>query len=479
MQSSTKRVAVIGGGISGLAAAHRLCELDSSVELRLLEAGQGLGGSLKTLHEDGFLVERGADNFITTIPWGVDLCRRIGFEDQLIETTPDHRTAFVVRRGRLHKIPEGFVIMAPSRIWPVVTTPILSPLGKLRMVWEYLVPKRTEDQDESLAAFVVRRFGRETYERLVQPLVGGIYTGDPEKLSVRTTMPRFVDMERDHGSLIRAVFRQARKRRQQSQGGGARYSMFVAPRVGISSLVDAIAGRLPTGCVQLDAAVSRIEMRPDGRWSVWMEDESADEQLYDAVVLATPAASAARLVGPLDSQLADLLDNIPHASCSIVSLAYRRDEIRHPMDGFGFVVPSIENRKVLSASFSSVKYEGRAPDGQVLVRVFIGGACQQELAELPDDQLESVATEELAELLKIEGTPNRTWVTRQPRAMPQYYVGHGDRVAQIEAGVSRLPGLFVAGNAYSGVGIPYCIHNAEQAAQRVVEFLNAREPSGE
>lgn len=475
MQTTEKRVAVIGGGISGLAAAHRVHELAPSIELRLFEAGPGLGGSLKTLHEDGFLIERGADNFITTIPWGVELCRRIGFEDQLIETTPDHRTAFVVRRGRLHKIPEGFVIMAPSRIWPVVTTPILSPLGKLRMAWEYLVPKRAEDQDESLAAFVIRRFGRETYERLVQPLVGGIYTGDPEKLSVRMTMPRFVDMERDHGSLIRAVWRQARKRRQQTQGGGARYSMFVAPRNGISSLVDAIAERLPAGSARLDARVSRIEMRPDGRWSLWCDDEPADEQIYDAVLLATPAAAAATLVQPLDSQLADILSNIPHSSCSIVSLAYRQDQIQHPMDGFGFVVPLIENRKALSASFSSVKYEGRAPEGQVLVRVFIGGACQQELAELPDNELEAIAVEELAELLKVDGTPSRTWITRQPRAMPQYYVGHGDRVAQIEAGVSKLPGLFVAGNAYSGVGIPYCIHNAEQAAGKVVEFLNAGE----
>jgi len=477
MQSSAKRVAVIGGGISGLAAAHRVHELDPSLEIRLFEAGTQLGGSLETVREDGFLIERGADNFITTIPWGVDLCRRIGFEEQLIETTPDHRTAFVVRRGRLHKIPEGFVIMAPSRIWPVITTRILSPLGKVRMAWEYLVSKRTEDQDESLAAFVVRRFGRETYERLVQPLVGGIYTGDPEKLSVRSTMPRFVDMERDHGSLIRAVWRQARRQRQQAQGGGARYSMFVAPKDGMSSLVDAIAERLPAGAVRLDAVVSRMAMRPDGRWSLWLEDDSADEQIYDAVIVCTPAASAARLIGPLDSRLADLLKEIPHASCSIVSLSYRRDQIRHPMDGFGFVVPLVENRRALSASFSSVKYEGRAPDDQVLVRVFIGGACQQELAELPDGDLESIATDELAELLRIDGGPSKTWITRQPRAMPQYYVGHGDRVAEIEAGLSRLPGLHVAGNAYSGVGIPYCVHNAEQAAGNTVEFLKTRETS--
>ena len=217
-----KRVAVVGGGISGLSAAHRLHELAPELQVLLFEAAPRLGGVLETVRQDGFLIERGADNFITNVPWGIDLCRRLGLADQLLQTNHQHRHAFVVHRGRLRRIPEGFVIMAPSRIWPVVTTPILSPWGKLRMAWEYFVPKRQEEGDESLAAFVTRRFGRETYERLVQPLIGGIYTGDPEKLSVRATMPRFQDMERDHGSLIRAVWKQAAKQRSQMQGGSGR-----------------------------------------------------------------------------------------------------------------------------------------------------------------------------------------------------------------------------------------------------------------
>ena len=471
-----KRVAVIGGGISGLATAHRIYELDPSIDIRLYEALPRLGGSLYTERRDGFLLEWGADNFITQLPWGLDLCRRIGFEDQLIPTDAAHRQAFVVRRGRLHKIPEGFVIMAPSRIWPVITTPILSPFGKLRMAWEYFVPSYAEDEDESLASFVIRRFGRETYDRLVQPLVGGIYTGDPERLSVQMTMPRFVEMEHKHGSLIRAVWAQAgRKRQQQAKGSsGARYSMFVAPRNGMDSLVEAIAARLPDGSIRLGSPVTSIEPRPEGGWDLGVGGEDLETVTVDAVVLAVKAQAASQLLTDVEPNASELLAEIPHASCSIVSLGYRRDQISHPMDGFGFVVPLVENRKILSGSFSSVKYPGRAPEGKVLMRAFIGGACQAELADLPDEDLITIAREEFGQLLGIRGEPLLTNIARQPHAMPQYYVGHKQRVEQIDQLLSRLPGLYFAGNAYEGVGMPQCIHSGEQAAQRLVEvFQNA------
>jgi protoporphyrinogen/coproporphyrinogen III oxidase len=471
-----KRVAVIGGGISGLATAHRLYELDPNIDLQLYEASPRLGGSLQTERRDGFLLEWGADNFITQLPWGLDLCRRIGFEDQLVPTDSAHRQAFVVRRGRLHKIPEGFVIMAPSRIWPVITTPILSPLGKLRMAWEYFVPAYAEHEDESLASFVIRRFGRETYERLVQPLVGGIYTGDPERLSVQMTMPRFVDMEHQHGSLIRAVWAQAgRKRKQQAKGSsGARYSMFVAPRDGMDSLVAAIAARLPKDSIQLGRPVTSVALGPEGGWSIGIggrADGEVETITVDAVVLAVKALAASQLLARVEPTAADLLAGIPHASCSIVSLGYRRDQIAHRMDGFGFVVPLVENRKMLSGSFSSVKYPGRAPEGKVLIRAFIGGACQAELADLPDEELIAIARDEFGQLLGIRGEPLLVNVARQPHAMPQYYVGHKDRVKQIHESLGRLTGLYFAGNAYEGVGIPQCIHSGEQAAQHLIESL--------
>ena len=460
-----RQVAVVGGGITGLAAAHRLRELDPQVEVTLLESASRLGGVLETIRRDDFLIEGGADNFITQVPWAVDLCRRIGFQDQLVETRDGHRQAFVVRRGRLRKIPEGFVVMAPSRVWPVVTTPILSPLGKLRMAAEYFVPKGSEQGDESLASFVTRRFGRETYQRLVQPLIGGIYTGDPEKLSLQATLPRFLQMEQEHGSLIRAVLRQAGQRPSRDSGG--RYSMFVAPRGGLSSLVEAIADRLPAGAVQLNAPVTGLIAAPEGGWALSIGQGSSEQRRFDAVILATPAQATARLVSGLDPQLAERLRQIRHAGCALVSLAYRRQQVGHPLDGLGFVVPYIENRRILSGSFASVKYPGRAPDDCVLMRVYIGGALQPELADLPDDQLLTIAKEELTELLQLKGEPLLSHISRRPHAMPQYYVGHAELVAEVRQRESQLANLFLAGNAYEGVGIPQCIHSGEQAAEQV------------
>jgi len=445
-----------------LAAAHRLTELEPTVRLTLFEASDRLGGVLKTTSQDGFLVEGGADNFITTAPWALDLCHRIGFSEQLLRTNPDFRHAFVVRRGRIHPIPDGFVVMAPNKIGPILTTPILSPLGKLRLAWERFIPRREKNDDESLASFCRRRLGRETYERLVQPLIGGIYTGDPEKLSLRATMPRFAEMERVHGSLIRAL-RSVRKPAESSSG--ARYSMFVAPSDGMTSLVSAIAGRLPLESVQLNARVSELTSTSKG-WRVTTA-ESGDTQEYDAVILATPAAAAARLTAPLDSDLSDALGKIEHASCSIVSLGYRRAQVSHPLDGFGVVAPRIEKRKILSASFSSVKYAGRAPDDCVLIRVFVGGDCQPELAALPQDRLLNLAAEELHDLLGVQGEPCFTHVSRHTAAMPQYYIGHIDNTRRIADRLQQHSRLFLAGNFLDGVGLPNCIHSGERAAQRV------------
>ncbi len=472
--AGAKRVAVLGGGISGLAAAHRLHELCPSLEVELLEAESRLGGVLQTHREHGLLVEYGADNFITNVPWAVDFCRRIGIEDQLIETNPAHRRAFVVRKGRLRPIPQGFVVMAPSRLWPIVATPILSPLGKLRLVAEMFIRKGTTETDESLASFAIRRFGRETYERLVQPLVGGIYTGDPHRLSLRSTLPRFLEMEKKHGSLFRALWRQAPSERPSaSSGSGARYSMFVAPRDGMSGLIDAVAARLPVGAVKLNSPVVQMRRGDDGRWALLIGETTTEPRLYDAVIVATPAAVTARLLKTVDDPLAGELAEIPYAGCSIVSVVYLREQIHHPLDGLGFVVPLIEGRKILSGSFSSIKYAGRAPEGKVLIRVFIGGACQPELAELPDGRLREIAASELAELLDIKGDPVASFISRRPGSMPQYHVGHEERLARIDRRAARLPGLFLAGNAYHGVGMPLCIHSGEQAAEKAVAMLAA------
>ncbi|HRX78198.1 MAG TPA: protoporphyrinogen oxidase, partial [Pirellulaceae bacterium] len=458
-----RRVAVIGGGITGLAAAHRLVELAPSVQVTLFEASDRLGGVLRTERRDGFLVETAADNFITTVPWAIDLCRRIGFEDQLIPTNSGYRHAFVVRRGKLHHIPDGFVVMAPSKVWPIVTTPILSPLGKLRMAGELLMPRRRQAGDESLAAFIRRRFGRETYERLVQPLVGGIYTGDPSRLSLQSTMPRFAEMEQQHGSLIRAMYKQPKRK---EQGSGARYSMFVAPRDGMSSLVSAIAARLPAESIRLNTPIRQLQ-RTERGWSLSLLNSPERAAEFDEVIVTTPAKPTSRLIATMDEELAGELDEIHHARCSIVSLAYTRDQIAHPLDGFGVVVPAIERRRILSASFSSVKYPGRAPEGSVLIRVFIGGDCQPDLADRSDEELLQIAHEELQQLLGIRGEPTMQFISWRAK-MPQYFVGHTEKVSRMRSLLERHQGLELAGNAHDGVGIPNCIHSGEQAAERLM-----------
>jgi protoporphyrinogen/coproporphyrinogen III oxidase len=471
------RIAVVGGGISGLVAAHRAKELDPTAEVTLYEASSRVGGVLQTERKGGWLIERSADMFTTREPWALDLCRRIGIAEELIETDARYRRAFVVRRGQLIPVPEGFTLMSPAKIWPVVTTPILSPLGKLRIAAEIFVPSRRDQADESLESFVARRFGREAFERLIQPLIGGIYTADPAKLSMAATLPQFVEMERKFGSLIRGMrVEPASGGRQPAEaasatGSGARYGQFLAPRDGMQRLVDVLAARLPAGCVRLNSPVERIER--DGDWRVHVGGGSLTAS-FDELILATPGAISSRLLHNVDGELAALIRRIPHAGCSVAVLGVRRDQIQHPLDGFGFVVPAIENRRIIAGSMASVKFPGRAPEGKVLLRVFVGGALQPQLGELPDDEIRRIVLEELSELIGLHGEPELFDVACWLGMMPQYHVGHLDLVRQIEGRTAAIPHFALAGNAYRGVGIPFCIHSGEQAAERVVRNAECR-----
>jgi len=463
------RVAIIGGGITGLAAANALSQRGPSVDVLLLEAGRRLGGVLETTRRNGFLIEAAADNFITSPSTAVDLCRGVGLEESLIEPDAARRQAFVVHNGRLQPIPAGFLVMAPSRMRPMLTTPLLSVRGKFRVALEYLLPRNISDQDESLAAFVRRRFGRELFDRLVQPLVGSIYAADPERLSVDAAMPRFREMERRHRSLIRAMLRQ--RRIQSSETGGARYGEFAALRDGMSSLVDALAERLPSRSVQLTSPVDRLVPLDGDRWLLLIGGEHPRQLKVDGVILATPAYRTAKILADVDAGLSNELAAINYASCAVVSLGYRRVQIGHPLNGFGFVVPLAEQRTIFSCSFSSVKYEGRARQDSVLLRVFIGGACQRGLLRLADDELTELAKLEVADLLQIRGQAVMHHVTRHHRAMAQYYVGHQDRVARINRRLARFPTLSLAGSAYGGVGIPSCIKSGEAACDQILPKL--------
>ena len=473
--TTARHIAILGGGISGLAAAHRIVELSPDTRLTLFERTERVGGVLSTVHEDGYQIEQSADNFITTMPWGLDLCKRLGLGDRLIQTNPAHRHTFVVRKGRLYKLPDGFLMMAPTRMWPMAVTPILSPLGKLRAALEYFLPPRRDDADESMASFVRRRLGREVFERLVEPLVAGVYAADMERLSVDATLSQFREMELRHGSLIRAMRHRMKQSPTAAPGSspgsgdtGARYSMFVTLEDGLSSMVDALAARLPAGAIRLGTTVQGVERSADGGWTVRVAGQPP--QSFSAVIVATPSHVAATLLASSAPELAGLLGTIEHQGTAIVSVAYDRAQVAHPLNGMGAVVPAIERSPILAISFSSQKYTHRAPEEKTLLRVFAGGARRPELAEMEDDKLRPLILGELHRLLGISGEPCYCRIAHWPRTMPQYHVGHKDLVARINARVEQLPGLALAGNSFSGVGVPQCIHSGEEAAGRVLGF---------
>jgi oxygen-dependent protoporphyrinogen oxidase len=463
------RIAVIGGGIAGLAAAHRLVELSRErqqpIQLTLLEAGKRLGGAIGTERTDGFVIEAGPDSFISEKPWGIKLCERIGFTTRLVGTRDENRRTYVVHNGRLHSLPDGFLLLAPTQFWPLITTRLFTWPGKLRMAMDLLLPRGAQRGDESLGSFVTRRLGREALERVAQPLVGGIYTADPDDLSLAATMPRFLEMERKFRSVIWAMW--TAQRRAPAAGramSGARWSLFVSVDDGMQSLVDALAQRLPEGSVRLGTPVSSV--RREQSWKITTAGNDTIEA--DAVVLATPAHQSAGFVTDLDARLADELRGVPYASSATVSLAYRNDQIPARLDGFGFVVPLVEARSIVACTYSSMKYPGRAPEGDVLMRCFVGGAMQQNLFDQDDMTMIESVRRELRELLGITGEPLLRRIHRHAQAMPQYRVGHLDRMARIDACLAQHPDLAVAGNAYRGVGIPDCVHTGEMAAEHVL-----------
>lgn len=470
-----RHILIIGGGITGLAAAHHVRELAASrgLPLRstLLESSNHLGGAIRTIQHDGFLIELGPDNFITNKPGAVSLCKRLGLESQLLPTNDANRRAMVVRRGKLMPIPEGFELMAPRNMYAMARSPIFSLRGKLRMWMEQFVKPPGNVEDESLESFVVRRFGREALDRLIQPLIGGIYTADPKMLSLRATVPRFLDMEAQHGSIIRAMKHEKKQRKKAesnkpaaSTDTGARYSMFMTLRDGMSQLPAALAAKLGD-TIQLNRRVIALA-RSENQWRVDLADGS--HLSADGVVIAAPSFVAGQLLAPLDGPLSTALNSIEYASSAIVVAAYRRDQVTHPLDAFGFVVPTIENRSIIAGSFSHVKYPGRAPQGCVLLRAFIGGATQEGMMKQDDAQMVATMQREFESLLGVSGPPMFTHVQRWPRSMPQYFVGHMKLVESIRSMTAKHHGLELTGSGYDGVGIPDCVTSAERAVERLI-----------
>ena len=480
-----RRVVVVGGGISGLAAAHRLLELQARstdaepAELLLLEASDRLGGTVRTYRRGGFLIEGGPDSFISEKPEALELSKRLGIAGRIIETNERHRRSFVVRGGRLRPTPEGFQLLAPSRLLPFLTTDIFTWRGKARMALDLVLPRRRGANgcdDESLAAFVRRRLGREALERMAQPMVGGIYTADPEALSLRATMPRFLEMERRHRSLILAMWRAGHEREEAARHGrgasGARYSLFLSFDDGVQVLTDALAARLPREAIRLNTRVETLRVEPAGTRRWLLRAGGGETFVADAVCLALPAYASARLLRDVDESLAGELEAIPYASTATVNLAYARADIPHPLDGFGFVVPFVERRPTLACTFSSVKFPSRAPAGRALLRAFVGGALQPEMFELDEGRMVEAVRRDLRDLLGVEVPPLFAHVEKWPRSMAQYHLGHPERVARILALARSLPALALCGNAFEGAGLPDCVRGGESAAAAILKALD-------
>ncbi|UCG15992.1 MAG: protoporphyrinogen oxidase [Phycisphaerales bacterium] len=472
-REEAKRIVIIGGGMSGLAAALRLierrreCGLD--LDVRLLEAKDTVGGSIETQTRDGFLLEGGPDAFITAKPWAIALCRRLGIADSVIQTNEKHRRAFIVRKGKLHPIPEGFVLLAPTRIWPFALTRLFSWPGKLRMAMDLVLPRGPRDSDQSLGDFVRRRLGRQALERVAQPLVSGIYASDPNTLSLRATMPRFLELEARHRSLILGM-RAGQKAAGEnaSSDSGARYSIFVTMRRGMASLVDAVAGRLPDGTVRTGCPVVRLSPHIGGsRWSV--EVEGVDRIDADGVVLAAPAYALADMLGRGAPDVAAQMQDINYASTLTVNLAFNRQDIAHRLDAFGLVVPAVEQMAMIGATFANVKFPGRAPEGKALIRAFVGGALNPWAFDMDDREVVRRVLSELRDLIRVRGEPQFWTIHRWPRAMAQFPVGHLDRVRRIDELLGAYPPAATAGNAFAGGGVPDCVHRGESAADNVLQ----------
>jgi len=484
------RIAVIGGGIAGLAAAYRTAKLFSDLnkplELSVFEAGSRLGGIIETLEGDDYLVEMGPDSFTTLKPAAIDLCREIGLKGKLISTNKDNRRAFIARGGVLNAIPKGFVMLAPNQYDTFFESNILSKTGKLRMAIEqFIAPIATIAEDESVASFVRRRFGPEAVDSIAQPMMGGIYTSDITKLSLRATMPKFLDYEQKYGSVAAGLRREERESKRTNQAiaestspatdiastshvaesGGARYSAFVSFDRGMQVLPNHLAELIGRKNIYCNCSVDSLSLVPEG-WSIDLA--TGGSLIFDQVILAVPTAVASQLLKSVDGAASDLLSRIRYASSAVACIIVDRAQITHPLDGFGFVVPAKENRSILACSFSSVKFAGRCSDDKIILRIFMGGELDPQMWQLPDHELLEMALRDLNFYLGLSGVPERHWVKRWPQSMPQYEVGHLTLVRSIEQALSRLKGVHYAGAGLHGIGIPDCIASGESAARSVV-----------
>ena len=464
-----KRVVIVGGGITGLATAHALEKSSEPCEVRVVEAAPRLGGNLVTFSHNGFTIDGGPDSWVATKPHATRLAKAVGLGDELIGTRPDTRKVYIVWKKQLFAMPEGLILGIPTEWRPFAETELFGLDTKLRALLEPIIPRKvfSGDDDESIGSFVTRRFGCDIAERIAGPLLGGIFAGDADSLSVRACVPQLVEAEAEHGSLVTAM-RELRKLRKKAPTGDLEASTFISLKRGIGDLVTTLAHRLRDAELTPSTAVQKVgrlpEGDPRGRWAV----ETTRGILHaDHVALTLPAHASAPMLGEVDPELAAMLGAIGYVSTATVFLAYRKYDVRHPLDAVGFLVPRSENRPIVACTFVSSKWDHRAPSGQALLRVFVGGAGAEHYLQRDDDALVSLAREQLKDLIGIERAPTFSKVFRFNRASPQPTVGHLGRMRRLLERAAEHPGLHVGGNGLLGTCIPDCIKQGEEIAARI------------
>ncbi|MCL5957751.1 MAG: protoporphyrinogen oxidase [Chloroflexi bacterium] len=477
VDANTKRIVIIGGGAAGLAGAlavKRAAEEGHPVDWILLEKDSRLGGKILTEKIDDFIVDGGPDCFLSEKPWMAQMAARVGITDRLLGSNEPMKRTFIYAGGRFHDLPDGVMMMVPTKFLPFATTSLFSWPGKIRMGLDLFLPVRKDEGDETLASFVRRRLGRECLDRLAEPMVAGVHASDPEHMSLRATFPRFLQMERKYRSLILGFLAARRNfpKPPPPKPGSPQRTYFMTFRDGMQEITDAVADAAGRDRMLTGRKVTKIEERAEGaRYAVHLEGGRIIHA--DAVILSAEAYMAATMLNGLDRQLAQLLETIPYVSAGTVSLAYRRDRLGHDLHGFGFLVPSNEKRKIMASTWSSTKWIGRAPEGHALIRVFVGGAHNQALVELDDEEIIRISRDELRTIMGISAEPEFARVYRWIRGMPQYTLGHLQRLETMEERLAQHPGLYLCGASYRGVGTGDCMNSAEQAVAKAIEYLGA------
>jgi oxygen-dependent protoporphyrinogen oxidase len=460
-----KRIAIIGGGISGLSAAYVLEQhRRAGVPLQyvLYESSPRLGGVLRTEHVEGCLVEAGPDSFLTEKPWASDLCRELGIGDQLIGSNDAERKTYILVRGRLVPMPDGLLFMVPIKILPSAFSQLFSFSTKLRIIGEWFHSPKNSDSDESVAALVQRHYGSEMVERVADPLLAGVYGGDASQLSVRAVLPRLREMESEYGSLGRGMLEAFRKQRKEKK-----QPIFTSIENGMQQIADAIVGRLPGTSIRLSDPAVTVRYN-DKAWSV---AAGGAEQSFDSVIMALQAPTAGKLLRVAHNELASELSAISYSSSVIVALAFD-ERVRAALPpGFGFLVPRSEGERILAVTFVHNKFSYRSPDNRALLRCFLGGSRDEQAIELSEEEIVRVVRRELRQILGVTADPLFTRVYKWKDAMAQYNVGHLERLEKIAQLRRNLPGLALCGNAYRGIGVPDCVRSGKEAAESVMSFL--------